>query len=416
MDDYQSLVDMSGPRQRVAVYNLYWSTMGGGEQVDGTIAQVLAEQPERFSVTILGPQLPDCQLIYERLGVDLSACDFLQVGDDSEASEASRNFDIFVNGTYLSKAINHSSLGFYYAHFPGLVPDRRSIARHSLSKAVMQILNIFHRLPPKLVKVREACERRVVDTSFVRSYHQVWANSEFTAKWVTGLWGVPCQVLYPPVRNLARPVSKRPLVLVLGRFFDPKFGHSKKQLELLNIFKDMCDEDELVGWTLAFVGGCDAANREYLLRIRRLAEGYPVEVFFNAPGHVVSDVLSRASLLWHGSGLGEDEKRHPERFEHFGIAVVEAMAAGVVPVVFGAAGPAEIVQQGINGWQWSTTEELRRRTREMAASPDALLTMSEAAQRRARTFSTKVFGQKMLTLVDDVASASAAESTTPDDV
>ena len=38
---------MTGSRLRVGVYDLYWSTLGGGEQVDGSIAQVLAGRSRR---------------------------------------------------------------------------------------------------------------------------------------------------------------------------------------------------------------------------------------------------------------------------------------------------------------------------------------------------------------------------------
>ena len=51
-------------------------------------------------------------------------------------------------------------------------------------------------------------------------------------------------------------------------------------------------------------------------------------------------------------------QRHPERFEHFGITVVEAMAAGAVPLVFGAGGPAEIVGTASTASTGDTLDEL----------------------------------------------------------
>ena len=32
---------------------------------------------------------------------------------------------------------------------------------------------------------------------------------------------------------------KRPLVVNVGRFFDPRFGHSKRQLDLVHVFDDL---------------------------------------------------------------------------------------------------------------------------------------------------------------------------------
>ncbi|MFM8847115.1 MAG: glycosyl transferase family 1, partial [Actinomycetota bacterium] len=82
---------------RVAIYNLYWSTYGGGEQVSGAIAESLRAGNQ---VTLLGPEPVDVRTTADRLGVDLSSCEWRRVVDDEEASVASADFDVFVNGTY----------------------------------------------------------------------------------------------------------------------------------------------------------------------------------------------------------------------------------------------------------------------------------------------------------------------------
>jgi hypothetical protein len=73
----------------------------------------------------------------------------------------------------------------------------------------------------------------------VPTYTRYLSNSSFTASWVERLWGRRSDVLYPPVRPSVRPGVKAPLILVLGRFFDPSLGHSKKQHELLATFRDL---------------------------------------------------------------------------------------------------------------------------------------------------------------------------------
>ena len=379
------------PRLRVGVYDLYWSTLGGGEQVDGSIAQVLAGDHD---VTLLGPHAPDVDATMRRLGVDLSACDYRRVVDDGEASDASGDFDVFVNGTYLSKAINRSPVGYYYVHFPGEVPTRSDQLRSRLGVAGVKALSLPPRLPHRLTEVQAAFDRRVARVEFVPTYTRYLSNSQFTATWVERLWGRPSDVLYPPVRPNVRPGDKAPLILVLGRFFDPSFGHSKKQHELLATFCTLHRAGRLPGWRMAIVGGCDAANRDYALAVKRAARGLPVEVHVNAPGSVVEQLLGEASLYWHGAGLGEDAERHPERFEHFGISVVEAMAAGAVPIVFGAAGPAEIVQDGVNGRHWHTLDELAELTVELAAA-DARGELAAAAVRRADDFSASAFADRL---------------------
>jgi glycosyltransferase involved in cell wall biosynthesis len=384
--------DDADRRLRIGVYDLYWSTLGGGEQVDGSIAQVLARDHD---VTLLGPHQPDVDATMRRLGVDLSACGHVRVVDDAEASEASGDFDVFVNGTYLSKAINHAPVGYYYVHFPGEVPTRSDHLRSRLGVAGVKALSLAPRLPQRLTEVQAAFDRRVTRVEFVPTYTRYLSNSRFTASWVERLWGRPSDVLYPPVRPSVHPGDKQPLILVLGRFFDPSFGHSKKQHELLATFRDLHRSGRLPGWRMAIVGGCDAANRDYALAVKRAARGLPVEVHVNAPGAVVERLLGEASLYWHGAGLGEDAELHPERFEHFGISVVEAMAAGAVPIVFGAAGPAEIVQDGVNGRHWRTLDELAELSVELAADDMHRGELAAGAVSRADDFSASVFADRL---------------------
>jgi glycosyltransferase involved in cell wall biosynthesis len=109
--------------------------------------------------------------------------------------------------------------------------------------------------------------------------------------------------------------------------------------------------------------------------------------------------LATASIYWHGGGFGEDPELHPERFEHFGIAVVEAMAAGAVPVVFSAAGPAEIVRHAIDGFHWKTLGELQAYTRVLMNDETLRLKMSASAQERAAEFSVEVFGSRINALL-----------------
>jgi glycosyltransferase involved in cell wall biosynthesis len=379
-------------RLSVAVYDLYWDTFGGGEQVDGSIAQVLAADHD---VTLLGPRPPDVEATRQRLGVDLSACGYRRVVDDGEASAASADFDLFVNGTYLSKAINHAPIGYYYVHFPGEVPTRGDRLRSRLGVVGVKALSLPPRLPQRLTEVQAAFDRRVERVEFVPSYARYLSNSQFTARWVERLWGRHSDVLHPPVRPTVQPAAKERLILVLGRFFDPAYGHSKKQRELLDTFAALHRASRLPGWRMAIVGGCDAANREYALAVKRAARGLPVDVAINAPGSLVEDLLARASIYWHGAGLDEDPERHPERFEHFGISVVEAMAAGAAPIVFGAAGPAEIVRDGVDGIHWSTLDHLARSTVDLAADDARRAALSSAAVDRARNFSAERFADRL---------------------
>ncbi|MGI9646233.1 MAG: glycosyltransferase family 4 protein [Ilumatobacteraceae bacterium] len=383
-------------RLRVAVYDLYWSTLGGGEQVDATIAQVLAADHD---VTLLGPEPVDVEATRARLGVDLTGCDFRRVTDDDVAGTVSADFDVFVNGTYLSRVASEAALSYYYVHFPRAPRSLREHTRHYAGVAGVKALSLPPQLPHRLGQVQAGFDRRVERVEFLSTYDRFLANSAFTASWTRRLWGVDADVVHPPVRPSVAPGEKRPLILVLGRFFDPSYGHSKKQLELVDTFARLHRSGRLPGWELAVVGGCDATNREYALAVKRAARGLPITVRVNAPGDEVERLLGEATLYWHAAGFGEDERRHPERFEHFGIAVVEAMAAGAVPFVHGRAGPTEIVRPGIDGMHWETLDELAEHTVQLANDESRRDELAGSAVERASEYSAANFEDQIRSLV-----------------
>lgn len=395
-------------RRSVAVYDLYWNTLGGGEQVDGTIAQVLSEHHD---VTLLGPEPPDVERFGERLGVDLSSCRFRAVRDDAEASAASADVDVFVNGTYLSRAVNRAPLGYYYVHFPQVPPRRGHALQQRACIAGVRMLRAVpvRELPLRLREVAAGFDRRIVRTDFLPSYRRYLANSAFTAGWVERLWGVHADVLHPPVRPTVRPADKRALILGLGRFFDPVHGHCKKQLELVEALVALQRTGRADGWELALVGGADAKDREYALAVKRAAQGHPITVHLNARGELVERLLGEATFFWHAAGYGEDPDRHPDRFEHFGIALVEAMAAGAVPLVYGAAGPAEIVEDRVSGRHWDTLDQLVRSTADLVEDRAELDRLAAGARERADHFAAHRFAERLRGLIEADLGSSGGE-------
>lgn len=394
---------MSRSGLRVGIYNLYWHTYGGGEQVSGAIAAQLARHHD---VTLLGPHEVDHAATRSRLGVDLSGCSYRRVVDDATATEASADFDVFVNGTYSSRAASAAPLGLYYVHFPG---EPVPVSARVLSKAsigAVKLMNLPPRLPLRLREVRAGFDRRVVRTEFIPTYQRYLANSAYTAGWVRRLWGPVAGdatvELAPAVRPRTEPGEKRNLILSVGRFIAPGRGHCKRQLDLVHAFADLHRSGLAPGWELAIVGGASAPDREYALAVRRAAQGLPIRVLVNAPGPAVDELLAEASLFWHGGGFGEDPEQHPDRFEHFGIAVVEAMAAGAVPIVFDAAGPAEIVRDGVDGRTWRTIGELQAITAALASDPERRAALSTDARRRALDYTPERFEQRLRSILADL--------------
>jgi glycosyltransferase involved in cell wall biosynthesis len=105
-------------------------------------------------------------------------------------------------------------------------------------------------------------------------------------------------------------------------------------------------------------------------------------------------VLAGAKVFWHAAGFGVDPLAEPHRLEHFGIATVEAMAAGCVPVVPNLGGQPEIVRPGEDGFLCGSVEELADVTLKLAA--DDVLMRKLAASARERRFGRERFADEIV--------------------
>jgi glycosyltransferase involved in cell wall biosynthesis len=260
--------------------------------------------------------------------------------------------------------------------------------------------------------------------AWIESYDRILSNSQFTAAWVKRYWGVDVGVLNPPVTMQPATVAppgpdapggKRPIILHVGRFFDAEHGHSKKQLELVAAFGRLVASG-VSGWELHLVGGCSPDDRAYLERVRHAAANLPVVLHVDAPGAELRDLYAQASIYWHASGLGEDPDRDPDRFEHFGITTVEAMSAGAVPIVIGAAGQREVVRHGTSGYHFTSIEQLVDLTAVVIADDDLRAELGAAAAEAARTYAMDSFAERLRDVIDGiVAGDTRPDRTRPDD-
>jgi glycosyltransferase involved in cell wall biosynthesis len=198
---------------------------------------------------------------------------------------------------------------------------------------------------------------------------------------------VEAEVLAPPVDppRAAPSAERRPWIVSVGRFF--RGAHEKRQDVLIDAFREL----DLEGWELHLAGAADdsAHTARWIDSLRERSAGLPVRFHVNAPRDEVLDLYASASLFWHAAGYGVRPDRHPERLEHFGIATVEAMAHGTVPLVVPEGGQAELVADGRTGAHWRTIPELVDRTRVLTASD--LAPLRERASAEAARYDTARF-------------------------
>lgn len=179
------------------------------------------------------------------------------------------------------------------------------------------------------------------------SYQTIVTYSYFAWKWIRKYWNLDAKVIAPPVDLLYKKYQvsnfkKNNWICSVGRFFT--LGHGKKQELLIEAFKKLHDKSRNK-YELHLVGGLgdEPSSVEFFKYLKDKSKGYPVFFHLNASRQEVEEVYLRSKIYWHATGFGEDEELYPVRFEHFGIAPVEAMSAKCIPVLFNGGGLREII-------------------------------------------------------------------------
>lgn len=88
---------------------------------------------------------------------------------------------------------------------------------------------------------------------------------------------------------------------------------------------------------------------------------------------------------------------HPSHSEGFGLAILEAMAAGLPAVATRCGGPEEIVEDGVSGFlvPVQSPREMAEALRRLLVDPDGARRMGRAAAARARAFTLEATARRM---------------------
>ncbi|KAK4685333.1 hypothetical protein P7C73_g4818, partial [Tremellales sp. Uapishka_1] len=185
-----------------------------------------------------------------------------------------------------------------------------------------------------------------------------------------------CEVVYPPcdtdiLVKLGNLGGRRREVVSLAQF-RPEKEHAK-QLHALSALFAKYPQDRDVRLTL--MGGCRGPSDEERLKglealARDLGISDSVEFVANAPYEIIVERLGQASI---GLNTMQDE--------HFGINIVEFMAAGLIPVVHSSAGPLLDIVVPFNG---EKTGFHATDAESFAEALHAALSMSTTLQNRMR--------------------------------
>ncbi len=203
--------------------------------------------------------------------------------------------------------------------------------------------------------------------------------SEFTRGFVRSKWGRDSVTLYPPcpVDLYAMPSGPREdLVITIGRIVPEK---------RMDLFVNLAAR--LPHYKFALIGSLDPERTPYFEQLKKHA---PENLsFILSPLRKVKDLLARAKAYVHSAVN-----------EHFGISIVEAMAAGCVPVVHDSGGPREIVSDKV-GFRWANIQQAAGQISELIENERLREKLSDNAIARAREFRPEVFENGLLAVLRD---------------
>lgn len=330
--------------------------------------RIVADAPASFAISGLGPMLHHVRRGW-RMHHGLT-----------------RPYDLFIYAGHGVPPFSHAPRALVYCHFP--FETRMSASRRF----------------GKRWEGRRAADRRVrlavselLWKRRMRGYGAIVGNSRFTCDWIERLWGMRADVVYPPAAVQTPRLEKQNLIASIGRFIATD---RKNHLEQLSAFRRFL-ENVAHGWRLCVIGFCAdfPEDRDYVAKLRELAGGLPVSFLVNEDRRTVLAHLAQAKLFWHTAGLREQARSAPRHMEHFGIATVEAMSAGCVPVVAAYGGQPEIVGHGTSGFTCRDDDELVRHSVHLATDDQMRADMARKALERSRDFRPEVFEERLRRLV-----------------
>ncbi len=212
-------------------------------------------------------------------------------------------------------------------------------------------------------------------------------NSKYSLDRIREFLGLNAKILYPPVPTRAyraitdaASTKRKKHVVTVGRF------SPEKNYEIIIEIASKLEE------TRFYVVGSVATkvSKAYLAKLQRIArEKRVANVTFlpNLPQQELLKIMRESSVYLHTM-----------EWEPFGISVVEAMAAGLIPVVPKHGGPwTDIIEEGKYGFGYSSIDEAVQAIREaLEASNSLRRTIIE----RASQFSLEKFIENLIYMLD----------------
>nr|CCA16706.1 conserved hypothetical protein [Albugo laibachii Nc14]CCA21812.1 conserved hypothetical protein [Albugo laibachii Nc14] len=232
---------------------------------------------------------------------------------------------------------------------------------------------------------------------------RVMVNSTWTYEHIFHMWRIKADIVYPPCGDMAyvtdNNIERKPWILSISQFRPEK--NQLLQLQamrwLLRNYKDEIHQ-EFPTIKLVLLGSCrneEDVNRVEMLKGKAKEYGIAENVDF-----IVNASFQKLTYYLQNCTVGI----HTMCKEHFGIGIVEMMAAGLIVIAHNSGGPAfDIIQEGA-GYLADTVEEYGQHVYNILRTPT--LKLAEMQQLSAasvkRRFSDAQFRQKLLAVWESI--------------
>ena len=212
---------------------------------------------------------------------------------------------------------------------------------------------------------------------------KIICNSKYTADLYKKIYNKVPEVVFPPVSTSkfwGR--NKENLVSCLGVFHPRKKFETTIRAIALSKTKPK----------LAIIGSLPPGGDRYLSYLRRLSKQLKIEekvrFYPNSNFEELREIITRAKICV-SNGI-----------EFFGVAVVEQMAAGCVPIVYKDTSPWEdIIAEGEFGFGFETCRELADIIDRVISDEKLQNKMANISRKRAEQFDERVFREKIANLL-----------------
>jgi len=370
------------------IVHISLNARGGGERL--AVATIKAISSMGIDVELSTLEKPDMQLIHDAYGTSIEA-DLKKIRTLNIFQKyRPRNSDVTVNTHGDMLPFYHNDFNkknaITYCHYP--------IASHLIDcgdpdySASLQNMCLLG-MTPSLQNRYYNAARTAYIKMMVNS--TVLTNSNFSRKAILKSFGVDSAVLPPPVdvdifRNACLTSNSRDdSILVISRF------HPSKKIENVIHLAKLLHQNEL-GTEMNIVGNMLPDGVGYFNYLNDLVKHYELENFvrfeINLRFDRLLDLMRRSKVYIH-----------PLPGEPFGISTVEAMSAGIVPVVPDIGGHTEFVPAK---YQFHTYGQgVGAVAAALAAPASERAKLSHSAQKYSVTNYIKKF-QQVLTDITDI--------------